>query len=314
MNHLHFIAGISALFPSVVAAATFAFETRPEGTRLRGDVAVTAAAAGSLRGDFDAVANPGGTRTKPGIFGSFGSTENVPVPVELSPALSGPLEAVPSGVFELGLNEDAGTVVLSGLSMNLLAGGPVGLPTEVTLEFDSFRTRSPDSLFIGGIPFTVPLGESRLTSLVAAQIGSAAGELSAAGVDLWDFSISTLVVVSAELESPLGTTVLPPVPVPYTLSGRMQRSGETAVVTAVSALAFSQTEATDFELPDLPFPFPTILPAGGTANVVLDLTLSALTAEIEGALELAAIGRAIPEPATALVVGGFGWLALRRRR
>lgn len=63
-----------------------------------------------------------------------------------------------------------------------------------------------------------------------------------------------------------------------------------------------------------PFPFPTILPAGGTANVVLDLTLSALTAEIEGTLELAAIGRAIPEPATALVVGGFGWLALRRRR
>jgi len=301
-------------FPSAAVAATFAFELRPEGSSLRGNIAVTAESGGSLRGDYEAGTNPGGTRTKPGLFGSFGSTENVPVPVELSPALRGPLVSVPSGVFQLGVNEDVGTVVLSGLAVNLLAGGPVVIPTEVTFAFGSFRTRTPDSLFIGGFPFTVPLGESRLTSLAAAQIGSAAGELSAAGTDLWDFSISTLLVVSGVLESPLGVTELPPVTVPYTLNGRIQQTGDTAMVTAASAFAFLQSEETALDLPDLPFPLPTILPAGGTANIVLDLTLSALTAELDATFSLVAPGRAIPEPATSLVVGGLGWIALRRRR
>jgi hypothetical protein len=311
---MQMICVLLVLLPSGLAAATFTFALRPEGTSLQGEFGLTAATAGSLRGDYDPATNPGGTRTKPGLFGSFGSTENLPVPVELTPVLSGPLDSVPAGVFNLQLNEAAGTVVLSGLSLDLLPGGPVLVPSEVTLEFSTFRTRSPDSLFIGGFPVTVPLGENRLTSLAAAQIGSAAGDLSAAGTDLWDFSISTALLVSGSFESALGTTLLPPVPVPYTLTGRISVSGEVAVVTAASAFAFSQTTDAGLELPDLPFGLPTILPAGGTANVVLDLSLTALTAELDAALALAAPGRAIPEPSTALVVGGLFWVTLRRRR
>ena len=314
MRHHHVIFALLVLLPSGLAAATFAFGLRPEGSRLQGEFGVTAATAGSLRGDYDPATNPGGTRTKPGLFGSFGSTENVPVPVELTPALSGPLDSVPAGAFNLQLNEAAGTVVLSGLSLDLLPAGPVPVPSEVTLEFSSFRTRAPDSLFIGGFPLTVPLGENRLTSLAAAQIGSAAGDLSAAGTDLWDFSISTALLVSGSFESALGATPLPPVPVPYTLTGRISVIGETAVVTASSAFGFSQSVDAALDLPDLPFGLPTILPAGGTANVVLDLSLTALTAELNAVLALAAPGRVIPEPAPALLaLGGLCWIGLRRR-
>jgi hypothetical protein len=294
-------------------AATFLFTLQPAGTELSGTVALTAATAGLLVGDHDPSANPGGTRTKPGIFGTFGSTENVPVAVELTPGLSGPLQSVPAGSFQLEVDGAAGTVVLSGLAVNLLPSGPLAVPSTVTLTYDSFRTRGPDSLFIGGFPLTVPLGDNQLAALAAAQIGSAAGELAAVGSGLYDFEVSTVLLLSGAFESALGSTELPPVPVPYTLSGRVSLTGDTAMVTATSSFAFADETELGVELPSIPFPLPTILPAGGTANVVLDLALESLATEVAATLTLAAPGRMIPEPSVSLVLGGM-LLAFRRRR
>lgn len=307
------VTGALAMLPSGAAAATFAFTLSPVGTGLSGNIGLSAATTGSLRGDHEPSTNATGTRTKPGLFGSFGSEENVPVPVDLTPAARGPLESVPAGGFQLLLNEEAGTVVLSGLNVDLLPAGPVVVPSEISLEFGSFRTRSPDSLFIGGFPLDIPLGENRLTSLAAAQIGSATGTLSAVGVDLWDFNISAVLLVSGAFDGVLGATSLPPIPVPYTLSGRISVAGEEALVTGSSSFEFSNTSELEIDLPAIPIGLPTILPPGGTANVVLELALSSLTTEFEASLVLSAPGRAVPEPGSTLVVCGLVLLTLRRR-
>src|SRR4051812_7529727 len=39
---------------------------------------ISAKTSGTLVGDYDPLANAAGTRTKPGVFGTFGATENVP--------------------------------------------------------------------------------------------------------------------------------------------------------------------------------------------------------------------------------------------
>ncbi|MFN0128811.1 MAG: hypothetical protein ACKV19_19240 [Verrucomicrobiales bacterium] len=303
-------------WPAEAMAATFAFSLTPEGTRLTGNIGITAAATGSLLGDYESETNPSGTRTKPGLFGSFGSTENVAVPVDLIPGLNGPVNSVPGGAFQLQLNAEAGTVVLSGLTLDLLPGGPLTIPSTVTLEYNTFRTRSPSSLFIGGFPLSVPLGENQLTALAAAQIGSAAGEATPAGINLWDFSISTLLLISGSFEGLLGAAPLPPIPVPYTLNGqiRVDGDGESAHVTASSGFDFSNSTDLGLDLPALPFGLPTLLPPGGTAIVVLDLSLSSLSAELSSTLSIAAPGRVIPEPGAALVACGLFWTSLRRRR
>lgn len=194
--------GLWALWPvGRTPAAVYAFTLTPAGSGLNGNIGPTAATAGSLQGDYDAVDNPAGTRTKPGLFGTFGATENVPVPVELAPALSGPLATQASGRFQLEVNEAAGTLLLSGLTVDWLASGPVTVSTGVTLTYGSFRTRSPDSLFIGGFPVTLPLGNGELSSLLGEQTGPAAGTLTALGSGLYDFTVT---VVKAAIQQVAG--------------------------------------------------------------------------------------------------------------
>jgi len=306
---------LSALQPMTAGAATYSFTLAPAGTSLSGTVTVAAGTAGFLVGDYEAEINPTGTRTKPGLFGPFGGAENLPVPVELAPGLQGAIESVPTGSLVLEVDESTGRVILSGLSVNFLPAGPAVVPSELTLAYDSFRTRTPDSLFIGGFPLTLPLGGTELSALAAAQIGSAAGALSGLGSGLYDFSISTVLLLSGSFESALGSIALPPLPVPYTLIGRIGLAGEEAMLTASSALAFSNESALGIELPSLPFPLPTILPPGATAGLLLELTVDSLTTELSTSFALAAPGRLIPEPGSALVVSGLLWaLAQRRRR
>jgi len=305
---------LAVIDPGTVVAATYSFTLTPAGTALTGTVGVTAATAGSMVGTFDATTNPEGTRTKPGLLGTFGATENVPVPVTLTPGFSGAVQSVPTGGLDLSVDASTGRVILSGLSLNLLPAGPVLVPSELTLAYESFRTRTPDSLYIGGFPLTLPLGDASLTELAAAQIGSSAGDLSEVEPGVYDFSISTLLLLNGAFESTLGALPLPPIPVPYTLTGRVGVMGDEAILTATSTVGFSNAAALGVALPGLPFPLPTILPPGSTANLLFDLTLDSVETELATTLTMAASGQLIPEPGALLVVVGLTWVLGRRRR
>ncbi|MFN0129922.1 MAG: hypothetical protein ACKV19_24925 [Verrucomicrobiales bacterium] len=71
-------------------------------------------------------------------------------------------------------------------------------------------------------------------------------------------------------------------------------------MTASSGFDFSNASDLGLDLPAFRFGLPPLLPPGRTANVVLDFSLSSLTAEVSSTLSMAAPGRVIPEPGAAL--------------
>lgn len=289
---------------SAAAGATpYAFSLDASQSGFLGKASARALTSGTLIGDYDVDTNPTGTRTKPGILGSFGATENVDVPVTLGPELGGDVDSSAAGGFQMSLDLIAGTVELANYEVDLLADGPVSLPASVTLEYSSFRSRSPDSLFIGGIPIAIPIGSADLVSLRATQaIAGSVGTLTPAGPNAYDFTVATVVQLEGEFTSPLGSTTIPGIPLPLVIQGQLSLSGLEASLLAMTPLMFDPTANPNMTIPQFGFGLPTILPPGGTANVLFDLSLSEIATSLVGTQTLVANGRLIPEPACA------GWL------
>ena len=79
----------------------YRFTYLPTQSGLNATLSATVSTSGTMIGNYDAAANPTGTRTKPGIFGSFGSTENLPVAVQdLSVAAEGQVATQTVGSFD----------------------------------------------------------------------------------------------------------------------------------------------------------------------------------------------------------------------
>ena len=167
---------------------------------------------------------------------------------------------------------------------------------------------------ICAFPVTLPLGSSELSSLLGEQTGLGSGTLTAVGSGLYDFTVSTVLLVTGDFDSTFGRFALPPVPVPWILQGRLSLAGDTAAVTAAGAFAFDETSDPAMALPGLPLALPTLLPAGGTAHLVFDLTLNSIGAGVDSTFTLGATGTAIPEPSSGLALLGLAGLLMRRRR
>jgi hypothetical protein len=244
---------------------------------------------GTLIGDFDIELNPTGTRTKPGLFGSFGSTENVPVPTSLRFDLGGSPRSDAAGAFEAALDDEAQTIVLSGLSADLLAGGPLTLDAEVGLSFDSFRTRSPDSTYVG-IPITLPIGDVMLVALTVEQIGEAEGSLTPLEPGRYAFEVLAVAEFAATVSALGNEITLPATPGPVLLTGEIVVAGETARLTASVPVELAGMTEPGLPLPTLPLDLPTILPPGGTAHLLLDLVVGEASYSFSGALTIDAAG------------------------
>ncbi len=291
------------------------FTINPQRSGLNAAQSLTVQTAGTLIGNYDQAGNPEGTRTKPGLFGSFGSTENLPVGVSLGAGVQGRIDSRTSGLFRMTINPALGTLFVEDYAANYLDAGPVVLPASITLETESFRTRNPTSIYPGGVPITLPIGEATLTALSASQVGGASfGTLTPTGPGEYDFQVGLVVNLTGEF-SILGTPyTIPGLAMPLSLDGRLVISGATAALTSVRPIVFETTQNPGQALPQFALDLPTILPPGSTAHVLLDLTLDQIAASLNGTLTTIASGRLIPAP------GGLG-LALiglaagvRRRR
>lgn len=272
--------------------------------------------AGSLIGDWNADTNPTGTRTKPGLFGSFGATENLPVDVEVGLAFEDNLNTRTSGGFGMVIDAAVGGLVLSDFDANFLANGNAEIPLNLSLLFDAFRTRNPSSTYPGGIPIDVPIGNATISTLRATQVGAAApGTLTPIGANRFEFTVAPLVSLTATIDF-LGNPIdIPGAPLPLLLGGEIVITGETALLTSVRPIELGNTFNPDQPLPEIPFGLPTIFPPGGTANVLMNLTLNEVFANLNGTMTLEANGRVVPAPGAAglalLVATG---IATRRRR
>lgn len=306
---------LAALSLSAAASAQqyqFSINQAPSG--IAGSLSLGASTIGTLIGNYEPSTNPTGTRTKPGLFGTFGETENVAVNTTLGASIGGNLNSDTSGGFLASLNTTAGLISIEGYSANFLASGAINLPATLNLGFDSFRTRNPTSTYIGGIPLSIPFGQASLTQFFGQQVGSAAGAINKTGPGTFDFTVTPLIQLTAEFSILGNTFTIPGAPTPLLLQGSITLTGNTAQLVSIQPLQVANSVNPNTVLPQIPLDLPTILPPGGTASVLFDLTLSEVSAGVDTTLTTSASGVLVPSPAAASLLALAGLLAPFRRR
>ncbi len=307
------IAAAAGVITPALADPFIDFAFNPAQSGFEGTLSLGVETSGSLIGDYDPDTNPGGTRTKPGLFGSFGPTENVPVPVDLGVSIGGPAVTSISGSMRLAFNAEGDTVRVSGYNA---AWGPgsISLPATLSLDPDSFRTRSPDSTF-PGLPVNLPIGEIMLSDLSMVQVGdAAAGTLTsrAGGFD-YQVTVPVLLFGTATL---FGQTIdIPGVPLAIPLDGGVDIEGDDAVLFSQRSFTQDGGAAPGLQLPTFPLDLPTVFPTGETASLLFSLELENILFALSGTQTLVSSGVVIPAPGASVVLPLAGlWLVGRRRR
>lgn len=245
---------------------------------------------GTLIGDFEATTNPTGTRTLPGLFGGSG---NQPVSIQLD--LIGVLDTLgpASGVFTLVADTRTGAATVEGLDLDLATGGGSALALSVRLTYPTFRSFSPDSLFLSLVPIELPLGQAALGDIAVEQLGPALGTLTPTATP-GVFDVVALVPVSLTFDVDFNGTLTPvgPVPVALPLTATVDLATCDALFVGAAMSATNQTipAPTPLSLQDIPFPLPTILPPGGVANLLFSVDLDEVVfdATVDVALAAAA--------------------------
>lgn len=229
--------------------------------------------AGTFIGNYDAATNPTGTQTRPGLFGGSG---NNPINYSSTIVSDAGFSASPAGGFTIQLSPMGGTI--TGLEMDLTGGVAQELAITLNINYQTFRTFSPNSAFPGGFTIPIPIAGGEITAVVVTQTAPAiflAGTPDAQGTPFM-----AAVPVEIQLEgqitgAPIGGEPQPGV---LPLMGRFTVSGSSISVTSSVAI-----DPQTVKLPALPpvesqpFALPTVLPPGGTANLLLSGTFGAGT-------------------------------------
>jgi hypothetical protein len=252
--------------------------------------------AGTLIGNYEAVANPAGTRTLPGVFGGTG---NNPIPYTASFVLAGDIVSNPVGTLVLGVDSEGLQIRVANLSVDLLGGEVGALGATVNINYQTFRTVSPSSLYPGGVTIPVPVGNADVTQLTAVQTGkSVFGALVPQKDGSYQFTVTVPVnytLVASALGQPVGDGA--PTPGVLPLTGRLVEGTNTVTL----ALAISDSSSTNEPVVadpfvNVPLVLPTVIPTGGTANLLLsgDVTSIALSRALTADLDVAGTRQAVP--------------------
>lgn len=249
---------------------------------------------GTFIGDYDATNNPSGTRTIPGLFGGSG---NNPINYTASFVLAGDINSTPLGAFTIGVDPETLQVRIGGLNFDLLGPTPLSLGATLNMNYQTFRTQQPNSLFPGGVNIPIPVGNGSVTELRATQSSEfATGAMVPQKNGSFDFAVTVPVdfVIVATL---LGQTVSDGAPQPGVLpiTGNVVVTGNSVTVTATIANKTSTTQPISAPpFADVAFPVPTVLPAGSTANLLLSGTVTSLSASTNLTVGLSAAGKRQP--------------------
>lgn len=249
---------------------------------------------GTAIGDYDPVDNPGGTQTRPGFSGGSG---NMPIDMDFELGGDTDYSGPPTGGFVLDVDPTVLSVGVRELALDLLGGGSVRTALSLTLEFETFRTFSPTSFFLGGIPITLPLGVQTISNLMVVQSGPAAAGVLVPELEPGRYAFAVLVPVELSFEAEFGGQLFPvgPLPLALPLAGELEIGGASATIRAAFDFAVAQQipdPAPGFTIDGVPLPLPTILPPGFTANLLLSLTIASVDISAAADFTLEAAGDA----------------------
>ena len=224
--------------------------------------------AGTLIGNYDAATNPGGTQTRPGFFGGSGNN-----PINFTSTIVGDagFSAAPIGSFTIELTKAGGSI--SALEIDLTGGVAQQFGITLNINYQTFRTIAPNSTFIGGFTIPIPLAGGEVGALLATQTGPAPlvlGTPDAQGTPFTTLVPVDITLVASFSGAPIGGD---PQPGLLPLAGRLTVSGSTITVT--TSLSLPEQTVNLPALPPVvaqPLPLPTIIPPGGTANLLLNGT------------------------------------------
>lgn len=242
-----------------------------------------------LIGNYEATANPAGTRTLPGLFGTDNGLNNV---INLSAGgvsasgSSGQTPLHPAGVFAMGFDPASGAVVLTGLSLDLLNGGQAVVGANVSVTYPSFRTRQPTCTVLGGFPISIPVGEGQITGLLASQAAEEdTGVLTPAGAGTYTFAIPF--TVNLEISATLQGEPFPvePQSLPVVLTGTVTLNGDAASISATLDVSSQQTQPGPLAMDPMPFTEP--LCGGG---LMLSILLASVDVDVGTQSSLVAPG------------------------
>ena len=230
---------------------------------------------GTLVGDWNEKTNPSGTTTIPGVWG--GSGNNL-IACELTPSFGGLFDSSLGGALEVDLKEEDLKVDIDGLMITAFEESPYAFGVSVGMLYETFRTTQPDSLYPGGIPFDLPIGEGYLTQLVLEQSISAEGDVVYMGDNQWQYSIFIPVTITFEVEV-LGTSTgpLPAVGVLQMTGSIEDGETQTSLTGDLSWFSNEVIESPPIAFEDVPLPLPTVLPPGETANLLLSAIAESAT-------------------------------------
>ena len=286
------LASLPALLALPARAQDLIFTLSPPSTLTLGtDFTITTD--GTLIGDFDELSNPGGTKTRPGIFGGSG---NQPIPTAIDLSLAGSDSTSPTGTFRFDADTAAGTFVIDALATDLLGGSTLNVPFTLGLLYETFRTFTPNALYLGGVRLPIPIGNASISALTFIQTAPAPGLLvpaDAPGV----FTFVTLLPVNATISASALTQTfdLPGVPAALPITGVYNTTTNPPTITIAWDLALSQPFPPELiaQIPPIEnqaLPLPTILPPGSVANVLLNLIVTAGNAGVSTNATLTATG------------------------
>ena len=258
----------------------------PSQSSLDGTFSQTIYMPGTLIGDYDEKTYPDGTMTRPGVWGGSG---NQPIDCSIEPMFGGDFGGQVNGVLEIELVSDE-VLALNAMSLSAFEKEQ-SIPLNIIFEYETFRSIAPDSLFVGGFPVEVPLGEGAITSLAIDLPSAFDLSLKPLNVDEWTIYGEVPVIITTSFT--IFETDTGPLPTPgiLTLQGTLISAGGELIMQATSSWDVTETiEDPPFFFDNLPLELPTIIPPGDFAGVLLSVAADQATSTAIGMLEFTASG------------------------
>jgi hypothetical protein len=238
---------------------------------------IAAPFAGTFKGNYDATTTPTGTQTRLGYFGGSG---NQLVNYTASFALNGDINSHPTGTLVADLDEEALQVRISNLNFDLLGATAATLPATVNINYQTFHTVSPNGIFPGGVTIPVPVGNANVTKLRAVQSGKPTiGVLVPRKTGGYTFTAAVPVdlILSADaLGTPIADNSVIPGVLPVTGTLTATPAGLQFSFT-ISGTNTQTQPITNGTFTDQPLALPTVIPAGGTANLLISGAVTSVT-------------------------------------